>query len=357
MPSLNETAPDASRNTRARFEQWAKNSACAANTVSAVLGVRIDQVAESLGYPTSFGQSPFAISRGLQFESWLLKDGAKVLNGALARQGLVPASGATLADLRLKLNGGAKIKSMDEALKESLALLHRAPRQREPLLVAGLTIRIPRGVMLPEATLIIDVLLLTPNEAAVEMRVGEIKVFPDRGGYTDAEEIATARAQAGVYHHALELLLASEGLSEQIALQAQGFLVFTWPGSNSPVVRGHEDLTYQSRRAQTGFDRLDQIAQDLLPDMDVTATDGAQAIELVKHAETSYGEKCWGFCDLAPRCQDHLARDAHPSLLGDEAASILAGPSLGRMLELLDGGEPVSPREESLVALLKPLDW
>src|SRR3954469_22019043 len=66
----------ARRNTRMRFEQWAHNPACAANTLSAVHNVRMDKVAVALGLPVTFGQSPFALARGNQFEAALLKDGA-----------------------------------------------------------------------------------------------------------------------------------------------------------------------------------------------------------------------------------------------------------------------------------------
>jgi hypothetical protein len=61
--------PDAARrNTRMRFEQWAQNPLCQANTVSAVYAVRMSEVAVAEGYRPTFGQSPFAIARGDQFE-------------------------------------------------------------------------------------------------------------------------------------------------------------------------------------------------------------------------------------------------------------------------------------------------
>ena len=42
-------------NTRVRFEQWAKNPECEANTVSTVLNVRMGKVASSLGLPDNKG--------------------------------------------------------------------------------------------------------------------------------------------------------------------------------------------------------------------------------------------------------------------------------------------------------------
>jgi hypothetical protein len=73
MPELNELGIDDKRNTRARFEQWVKNPQCEANALSAILNVKMNEVAKSLGYNPEYGQSPFAITRGLQFEGWLFK--------------------------------------------------------------------------------------------------------------------------------------------------------------------------------------------------------------------------------------------------------------------------------------------
>ena len=42
-------------NTRARFEQWAKNPACRANTLSAVRNVPMADVARRVGYRSAFG--------------------------------------------------------------------------------------------------------------------------------------------------------------------------------------------------------------------------------------------------------------------------------------------------------------
>ena len=40
---------------RGRFEQWAKNPTCDANTLSAVHNVRLDKAAEAAGVSASFG--------------------------------------------------------------------------------------------------------------------------------------------------------------------------------------------------------------------------------------------------------------------------------------------------------------
>ena len=62
------------RDTRARFEQWARNPRCRANTLSAVHGIRMARVAEAEGVSPTMGQSPFALARGQTFERALFRE-------------------------------------------------------------------------------------------------------------------------------------------------------------------------------------------------------------------------------------------------------------------------------------------
>lgn len=71
MVEVAEVRQQARRNTRGRFEQWAKNPTCDANTLSAVHNIRLDKAAKAAGIEASFGQSPFAIAGGNRFEAGL----------------------------------------------------------------------------------------------------------------------------------------------------------------------------------------------------------------------------------------------------------------------------------------------
>jgi hypothetical protein len=357
VPELNELGIDDKRNTRARFEQWVKNPKCEANTLSAVLNIKMNEVAKSLGYNPEYGQSPFAITRGLQFEGWLFKDQALVLHSSLVKSGILKEEEKKLADFRLTKNGGPKVKSIDEAIEKSLQLINSLANDKEfipPSIVAGLTVRIPKGVMLPEATLIIDVALITKLKNQYSIKVGEIKVFPDRGGHTDPGEISTARAQAGVYQHALTLTVQALNLTNPPKVDHLGFLVFTWPGSNSPVIRPNEDLTFQSLRAEQGFEKLDGIAAALISKKPEDLTDN---YEWITHSKTEYKESCWSFCDLAARCQDLAIDDDRAIILGRDASRILGTVTVMRAIELMEGANPQTEFELSLQAQLQESNW
>ena len=90
MAEVDEIRQEARRNTRGRFEQWAKNPTCEANTLSAVHNIRLDKAAEAAGIDATFGQSPFAIARGNRFEAGLFFDEAARLRAALERKGALP---------------------------------------------------------------------------------------------------------------------------------------------------------------------------------------------------------------------------------------------------------------------------
>ena len=359
MAGLDELTDEARRNTRGRFEQWVKNPQCETNTLSAVLNVKLADVALSLGYQPEYGQSPFAVTRGLQFEGWLFKDEAKVIRESMERVGILEENSSGFLDLRLTMNGGKSIKSVDAALEKSHQLLVSLSDDSKfipPTIIAGLMLKIPKGVMLPEATSIIDVTTIQRVDDEWVIRVGEIKVFPDRGGHTDANEISTARAQAGVYQHALQITVDSLNLTKPPLVSRNGYLVFTWPGTNSPVIRANEDLTYQARRAALGFDRLDNVAQELISKQ----TKNFAEVDLkdwIAHSKTEYKEICWSFCDLAPRCQDLAIVDDRAIVLGTEASKLLGSVTISRAIGLLDGLEPNTEIERAVQAQLLAAKW
>lgn len=354
MAEVDETREEARRNTRGRFEQWVKNPSCEANTISAVHNVRLDKAAEKEGIPVSFGQSPFALARGNAFEAGLFYNGAQRIREALEKNECLPTGSAGFLDLRLKMNGGKAITSVDEALAKTVGWLNElaGPASTLATIIAAPMVKIPRGVILPEAILIIDVATVTDAPDGRRLvTVGEVKVFPDRGGHTDPHQVATARAQAGLYRRALELAIADLGIGDRVAVSPTGFLVFTWPGSNQPSVRANEDLTYQAIRAERGFARLEEVAAGIVREEDWNA-DLPALIDRVLGAPTDYAEACLSFCDLAPRCHARALANDDSVVLGDDVKRLLGETTLTRALDLLNGAPVANDREADLLRQL-----
>jgi hypothetical protein len=351
--------PERSRDTRVRFEQWAKNPQCEANTLSAVHNVKMAKVAEHAGVDPSFGASPFALFRGDQFERNLLNKDAERLIPELIRTGVLPEGSAGLHDLRIRMNAGTdtSLVDLDTACDRTLDLLRRIGRARgseierlEPV-VAGATVILPRGVMLPEALLIIDVLAVrrAPGTDRAEIAVGEIKTYPDRGGHTDRLQLAQARAQLGLYLHALRTVTADFAHDELPVFSELGFLVLSRPGSDFPRVRAGEELRHQASRAARGFDLLEELAQRLPKSFDPDLDDDPTRMAAVLHAKTRYSEACLAFCDLAPKCHQEALDASDPVVLGDDVRRFVGGLPLSRIGELLDGAAPVDETERELI--------
>jgi hypothetical protein len=201
--------------------------------------------------------------------------------------------------------------------------------------------------MLPEALLVIDVAVVTNSPTGPLFTVGEIKTYPDRGGHTDPVELATARAQAGVYVHALRMVLEQFGLADRLEVSDKGFLVLSRPGFNRPSVRAGEDLKYQAWRAKRGFEQLEAAAHKLPPLVSEDRVDPGR-LDAVRRSTTAYTETCVSFCDLAPLCFDHALAESNPIVLGEDVARFLGTTHLDRAMALMDGARPTSPAEEDL---------
>ena len=346
-------------NTRVRFEQWAKNPTCEANTVSAVLNVPLGKVAVKLGFEDKKQLPPFAIARGLTFEKYLFEDDANRLLKAMTYQKMLSETeDVEFIDFRHQGNLQGLSRSAERSLELSddfLQSLAKGSQTRKTKIVSGLIIKLAKGVMLPEATLILDCLVASwdnkdPNPRW-SLKVGEIKIFPDRGGYTDPNQISSARAQAGVYKHALDQWVEENGIGSTFRVEETGFLVFTWPGSTLPVVRPNEDLASQAERARAGFDRMDEIASRVLTGQEEQYRPD-EYVDWVAHSKTNFREACWEFCDLAERCQDQALRDSRAIFLGTDAARLLGTVPMDRALALMNGSKPGTEFEESLVSQL-----
>ena len=340
----------ANRDTRRRFEQWAGNPECEANTISAVHGIRMEEVAKREQAPPSMGQSPFAIARGETFEKALFRNTAKRLREALLKSEVL-RSDADFTDFRTRMHGGP-YKTQEDARSATSEFFRHLGARREVAIsavIAAATICVPGGVMLPEALLVLDVLVvrISKRDGRPELVVGEVKTYPDRAGYTDGKELALTRAQAGVYVHGLRVVVEELGLKNQLAVSSEGFLILSRPGYNIPSVRPREDLTHQAERAARGFEMLRKAAAITpVPDAD-------RPWEAIQRASTRYSENCLRFCDRVSVCRDQAFKSGAPAFLGDELERFLGETDLHRVVDLMGGANPVTTAEKDLVRRLE----
>lgn len=342
----------ARQETRRRFEQWANNPECHSNVVSAVYNVKMGAVArrENPNAPRA-GQSPFALAMGRNFEANLIDNDAALLLDSLKRATVISDDSNDFEDHRWKSNGG-KLADLDAAVaagREFLTAL--ASGKSFNGVVSSFTVRIPKGIMLPEANLIVDVLTVQTDSEIPEISVGEIKTYPDQGGHTSRANLATARAQMGLYVHALEVTLEALGLTDKVKVSQLGFLVLTHAGSMRPNVRAGEDLKYQRERARRGFELMEESA--LLLNGKYGAGDDdeeADLLDLVLNATTSFQDSCIAFCERAPICYEKALMANRGVALGDDVEKFLNGVPLDRAEALLKGKSPKNPTEADVLA-------
>ncbi len=345
----------ARRETRRRFEQWARNPECQSNIASAVHNVKMGTAArhENPNAPQD-GQSVFALARGNSFEAGLVNDGALILLQAMREADVLSTTSADFLDHRTISNGGS-LPDLDAATAAGHSFLQSlADGKIFNGAISSLTVRIPRGVMLPEATLIIDVLSVQTVDNKHIIAVGEIKTYADRGGHTHRNDLATARAQMGLYVHALEITLENLGINDAVTVSLQGFLILTYPGSNQPSVRSGEDLRYQLERARRGFELMEESAA-LLGGAYGNGDDFDEIglLELVLSAPTHFQDSCIAFCERADTCYSRALSNNDGVVLGDDVARFLNGTSLLRVEELLSGKKAKTAAEQDLLSRLQ----
>jgi hypothetical protein len=331
------------RDTRRRFEQWVKHPGCGANLVSAVHNVKMGAVArrENPSAPKE-GQSSFALARGRRFEAGLVADNGERLLRAMSARQMFDRPDPHFLDFRISINGGP-LADIDDAIAHTEKFLQVLARDRSfEGVVSSATLRIPKGVMLPEATLIIDALAVTMVDGRPTISVGEIKTYADRGGHTSKSDLAHARAQMGLYVHALALVLEQLDLADDIVLS----------------LRVGEDLRYQAERARKGFELMEAAASEMSDLVGDDDGEGSTSLfDMVLAAPTSFADACLSFCERAPTCYAKAVANGDGAVLGDDVDRFLNGLSLRRADELLKGARPRNDVERDFLRRMKnPLD-
>lgn len=333
--------------------------------LSVAMDVAMRDVAEVEGDPSREAQSPYALRRGALFENALFDEDAEPLRSALARANVIPSEQAVVIDLRLTRNQGPSMKNLDMARRAFtqwidgerarpekthifLAPAIDAPTRdpRHALMHDALTLTaretVGQGCAIGEGIVAPDIVVAHPmGDDRWELEIGEVKVYPDRGGHTDTSDLAATRSQAGLYLFALRTALARH---PTITVRRTGFLVLSWAGTNRPSVRSGEDLEFRARAAERGIAQL----REALASIAAPPTEPKKRLSVISQANTAYREACISFCARATRCHREACEQGSPSALGDAAASALRDVALDQAVELIRGQTPSNEREAAV---------
>ncbi|MFI6156490.1 hypothetical protein ACIBCA_27820 [Kitasatospora sp. NPDC051170] len=315
LAELRGPAPQRSLNARS-LAALAANPGCHRRAVLDAAGVDKSALASRLGRPAPFGQSPFAIARGVIFESRLKADGYAALLEPLRAHLGVPADERTpleVPDLLPRSGPAVRADRTAEALARAAAEPDTWTLLDHPMLrleVAGST-----AYLEPDAVVV----------HGGRCTVVEIKSFPVLDGTADPAKVGAAARQAAVYVLALQRAAAAaagQPLAESPYAEQRlpgsphtgVLLVCPKDFGNRPTavavdVRRELATTRRQLSRMTGIGAL--LAE--LPDgtdLDLSATeDGTpvrtdeQLADAVESMPAAYSPDCLSTCELGFHCR------------------------------------------------------
>ncbi|WP_406198701.1 hypothetical protein OH807_15075 [Kitasatospora sp. NBC_01560] len=328
LAELRGPAPQRSLNARS-LAALAANPGCHRRAVLDAAGVDKTALAARLGRPAPFGQSPFALARGVIFESRLKQDGyAALLEPLRHHLGLPSEDGAPLAVPDLLRSSGPAVRAerTAAALAEAAADPTAWTLLDHPLLrlgVAGST-----AYLEPDAVVVHDGRCI----------VVEIKSFPVLDGSADPAKVGAAARQAAVYVLALqETAAALAGRPvEQDPYAEQRLPGSPWlsvllvcpkdfgnrPTAVAVDVRRELATTRRQLSRMTGIGRLldalpPGVGFDLEPSADGRPPRSAEELTAsVEAVPAAYSPDCLSTCELGFHCRARARCDDRVEQLG-----------------------------------------
>jgi hypothetical protein len=321
----------------------ASNPGCARRAIMDAAGVDKPRLAAHAGFPSQFGQSRFALTRGNAFEAQVKASGGAELLRLLREHLRLPIPEASYDDLS-EVGGNTSLELRHAQTRNLLARTARAAR-------VGATPGPGRdaGTMFDHPLLRLEVggrhAYLEPDLIAFQVRgqfhVVEIKSFAVIDGRADGDKVAAAAIQSAVYVLAIRGALADLGIPPS-AVSDETILVCPENFSNRPVAASldvRKQLTVL-RRQLSRLDRIDDLV-DLLPgdltfdldpdDRGVPQAAPAEVVGAIRQVEARYAPECLNTCEMCFFCRDEahgatatLGRDARDDLGGvEQIATVL----------------------------------
>lgn len=311
------------------------NPGCDRRAVLDAAGVDKLKLAETVGFPGSFGQSRFALSRGNAFEAMLKADDCELLRSVLDA-----APSAVYRDLGADSDdtlGSRHSRTVDLLSAASAALIDH------PLLtleIAGQTV------------------YLEPDLVAYahqgRLQVVEIKSFAIVDGQADSAKVSAAAIQAATYVLALRQLLERLGM-DPLLVDHEVVLVCPENFAMRPVAvrvdvrKQLSTLRRQLSRLAGVGDIIDALPAGLTFDLNRPAP---EIVAALGHVTPRYAPECLSTCELSMFCRDEATGTT--GVLGRPVREALGGiETVGEVLAIAAGTREPTPDQEEAAALLR----
>lgn len=359
LQSIVHDAPERRPNVRT-LARFASNTQCRLASLGFIGRVDFDKLLDGTSLAVPFGQSPFALRRGTQFEERLRKDGHRPILQLLSEGLGVDVSGARVVNLR---NGFAHSRAgMEERAKATAELVGRVLRGE------------------PDAPNLIDGAVLCREIAGVRsffeadavaarfggpVHTGEIKSFPTVDGQADPDKVGAAMAQASIYILLLKDLVESLGGRRDV-VSAEALLITPKNVGLEPTMSKRDvgrEIERANRilRAAPSADELVDGLPDRVPTFAEVADKKApepQRVEaalcLAEKVGTRYQPECMSACGLSRLCRKRVHDSGDLARLGGQVQRLLPSVgSLDRAHELVQGAKPLPAERGAAEQLLR----
>jgi hypothetical protein len=345
------------------------NPGCSRRAVLDAAGVDKRKLSERIGFPARYGQSPFAITRGIAFEKQVKANGCAALLELLRGEPLrfdVPEH--EYVDLGVESDPATHVTVDRAARYERTRRLFARVAAGEALLADHPLLRLDVGGR--TAYVEPDVVALSARPAGASasaparLYVAEVKSFAVIDGQADPAKVGAAATQAAVYVLALRRLFTELGIDPSIVAD-DVILVCPKDFANQPSAH-LLDVRRQIAAVERQLARLPRIGA-LVADLDVTvdfdlavdppAAQGEpgrehrSAVELTKSLtmiESRYAPECVTNCEMAFHCRAEARAVSAADALGRSVRDSLGGiESISEALAVADGRSTSDDQHEA----------
>lgn len=310
-----------------------QNPGCTRRRVIDAAGIPAHVLAERVRFPSTRGQSPFAITSGNTFEEQLKgRSNYEGLAAALRPFVDLPSEGLIVSDLNDVGRYEDPVAWKDARVAKTDDVLSKLARGDADA---------PHIVDHP--MLIIDLsgtsVYLEPD--ALAFRVGsdlelvEIKSYPIIDGQADPSKVSATAGQSAVYILALRATLQRLGfdpgvLRWSVILVAPRNFGRQPTAHRVPLRKKAMSISRVLNGATSMSDVLADLPEDLTLDVcedgsDLSDADASETARRLEMIPCLFVPECLSSCDLAAFCREQAIRDDSPSRLGRQVRDMLGG--------------------------------
>ncbi|MBF6216193.1 hypothetical protein IU487_34940 [Nocardia puris] len=332
------------------------NPRCALRAVLDASGSDKSAIAAHAGYPTTYGQSVFAITRGNSFEAMVKANGGAELLRILRETLELDPTEVGHADL-------------NEVAGDATPSVRHAKTCQQLVGVARGEIE---GTLFDHPMLRLVVggypVFLEPDLVAFRVRgkfyIVEIKSFPIIDGQANPALLRSATTQAAAYIIALRAMFAEHGIepdavADTVVLVAPKNFSNRAVGATVDACKQVRNLARQLRRIEKIVDLVDQLPEGLTFDLGV-GSDGEprrpvdKLVEALEAVPANYRPECLSHCEMARFCRSRARESASLDVLGSAVREQFGGIDTATMALGLARGELIpAPDQVEIAAALR----